>query len=212
ESSPTWRSGSPWAPPTRATGARRPPASPSTSRRAASSGRSSRRASPRSPRSRTAPGRGARPTASCWPRWRPGASSPSPTPTRRQLNFTYPHAWRYRDYVIAAVNADRPYDQFIREQLAGDLLSADSDDRKAELQIATGFLAMVPKDHNQRNRLQFQLDVVDEQVDATFEAFQGLTVSCARCHDHKFDPIPQRDYYAVAGIFRSTQSLHGTLR
>src|SRR5262249_15837172 len=64
----------------------------------------------------------------------------------------------------------------------------------------------------ERNRLQFQLDVVDEQVDATFEAFQGLTVSCARCHDHKFDPIPQRDYYAVAGIFRSTQALYGTIR
>ena len=84
----------------------------------------------------------------------------------RQVNFTYPHAWRYRDYVIAAFNADKPYDQFIREQIAGDLLPADDDRQKAEQLIATGFLAIGPKPHNERNPLQFEMDLVDEQIDA----------------------------------------------
>jgi hypothetical protein len=130
----------------------------------------------------------------------------------RTANFAYPHAWRYRDYVIAAFNADKPYDQFIREQLAGDLLPAKDDKQKAELVIATGFLAIGAKAHDERNRRQFQMDVADEQIDATFQAFQGLTAACARCHDHKFDPIPQKDYYALAGIFRSTETCYGTIR
>jgi hypothetical protein len=130
----------------------------------------------------------------------------------RAANFAYPHAWRYRDYVIRSFNSDKPYDQFIREQLAGDLLSAQDDREKAEFLIATGFLAIGPKSHDERNRRQFQMDVADEQIDATFQAFQGLTVACARCHDHKFDPIPQTDYYALAGIFRSTETCYGTIR
>jgi hypothetical protein len=130
----------------------------------------------------------------------------------RTANFAYPHAWRYRDYVIAAFNKDKPYDQFVREQLAGDLLSAKNDKDKAEALIATGFLAIGPKAHDEFNRRRFQMDVADEQIDATFQAFQGLTVACARCHDHKFDPIPQKDYYALAGIFRSTETCHGTIR
>ncbi len=130
----------------------------------------------------------------------------------RAANFAYPHAWRYRDYVIASFNADKPYDQFIREQLAGDLLPARDSKHRAELLIATGFLAIGPKALDERNRRQFQMDVVDEQIDATFQAFQGLTVACARCHDHKFDPIPQKDYYALAGIFRSTETCYGTIR
>jgi hypothetical protein len=130
----------------------------------------------------------------------------------RAANFAYPHAWRYRDYVIAAFNADKPYDQFIREQLAGDLLTAADDKEKAEFLVATGFLAIGPKSLDERNRQQFTMDVADEQIDTTFQAFQGLTVACARCHDHKFDPIPQKDYYAVAGIFRSTETCYGTIR
>jgi hypothetical protein len=130
----------------------------------------------------------------------------------RAANFMYPHAWRYRDYVIAAFNADKPYDQFIREQLAGDLLTAKDDKQKAEFLIATGFLAVGPKSHNERSREQFLMDLADEQIDATFEAFQGLTVACARCHDHKFDPIPQKDYYALSGIFQSTETCYGTIR
>jgi hypothetical protein len=130
----------------------------------------------------------------------------------RTVNFAYPHAWRYRDYVIAAFNADKPYDRFIREQLAGDLLEAKDGKEKAEHQIATGLLAIGPKAHDERSRQQFAMDLADEQVDVTFQVFQGLTVACARCHDHKFDPIPQKDYYAVAGIFRSTQTCYGTVR
>jgi hypothetical protein len=130
----------------------------------------------------------------------------------RANNFAYPHAWRYRDYVIAAFNADKPFDRFIREQLAGDLLTAADDAQKTELTIATGFLALGPKTHNERMPRQFLMDLVDEQIDATFQAFQGLTVACARCHDHKFDPIPQKDYYALAGIFRSTETCYGTIR
>jgi hypothetical protein len=130
----------------------------------------------------------------------------------RAANFAYPHAWRYRDYVIRAFNEDRPFDQFIREQLAGDLLPARDDRAKAEFLVATGFLAIGPKAHDERNRRQFQMDVADEQIDATFQAFMGLTVACARCHDHKFDPIPQKDYYALAGIFRSTETCYGTIR
>jgi hypothetical protein len=130
----------------------------------------------------------------------------------RSVNFAYPHAWRYRDYVIESFNKDKAYDQFIREQLAGDLLPAKDDQQRAELLVAPGFLAIGPKTHDERNRQQFMMDVADEQIDVTFQAFQGLTVACARCHDHKFDPIPQKDYYAVAGIFRSTETCYGTIR
>src|SRR5262249_37262894 len=96
--------------------------------------------------------------------------------------------------------------------LVGDLLAAKDDAERAELLVATGFLAVGPKAHDERNPRQFQMDLADEQIDATFQAFQGLTVACARCHDHKFDPIPQADYYAVAGIFRSTETCYGTIR
>ena len=128
-----------------------------------------------------------------------------------KTNFTYPQAWRYRDWAIASFNADKPYDQFVREQIAGDLLPADDDRKRADQIIATGFLALGSKAHDAENRGQFVLDVVDEQIEATTRAFLGLTVACARCHDHKMDPIPQRDYYALSGIFRSTQTCSGTL-
>jgi hypothetical protein len=130
----------------------------------------------------------------------------------KAVNVNYPHAWRYRDYVIAAFNADKPYDQFIKEQLAGDLMPTDDPKKKAERIIATGFLAIGPKLLNERNALQFELDIADEQIDVTTQAFLGITAACARCHDHKFDPIPTRDYYALAGIFRSTETCYGTIR
>ncbi len=128
----------------------------------------------------------------------------------KEQNVLYPFAWRYRDYVIKSFNADKPYNQFLKEQLAGDLLPAADDDRRAEQLIATGFLAVGPKSHNERNNLQFRLDLADEQIDAFSQAMLGLTVACARCHDHKFDPIPTRDYYALAGIFLSTDTRFGT--
>jgi hypothetical protein len=130
----------------------------------------------------------------------------------RQVSFNYPYAWRYRDYVIAALNADKPFDRFIREQVAGDLLPASGARQRAEQQIATGFLAIGPKPHSERNPLQFEMDLIDEQLDALSQGLLGLSVACARCHDHKFDPIPQRDYYALAGILRSTETCYGTIR
>ncbi len=129
----------------------------------------------------------------------------------KETSFSYPQAWRYRDYVIDSFNADVPFNQFIREQLAGDLVPAQDDIQRAEQIVATGFLALGPKSHIERNKKQFEMDLVDEQIDAVSQAFLGLTVACARCHDHKFDPIPQADYYAVAGIFRSTDTLYGTI-
>jgi hypothetical protein len=124
-------------------------------------------------------------------------------------NVIYYYAWRYRDYVIAAFNADKPYNRFIKEQIAGDLLPAESDAQRDAQTIATGFLALGTKDLNERNPLQFTLNLVDEQIDTTTRAFLGMTVACARCHDHKFDPITTESYYSMAGIFRSTDTLTG---
>jgi hypothetical protein len=124
-------------------------------------------------------------------------------------NVPYPHAWRYRDYVIDAFANDKPYDQFLREQIAGDLLPAQSDQERDEHRIATGFLALGVKDVNQRFKVRFIMDNIDEQIDTVSRAVLALTASCARCHDHKFDPISTRDYYALAGIFHSTDLCAG---
>lgn len=128
----------------------------------------------------------------------------------KETNIAYPYAWRYRDYVIDSFNGDKPYNEFLQEQLAGDVMPTSSPQEKAEHLIATGFLAIGPKGHNTRGRQQFVADTVDEQIDAMGQAMLGLTIACARCHDHKFDPIPQEDYYKVAGIFLSTKTLYGT--
>jgi hypothetical protein len=125
------------------------------------------------------------------------------------FNATFKSAWRYRDYVIAALNADKPFDEFVREQLAGDLLDWESDDERAEQLIATGFLMVGCKMLSERDKQKFRMDVVDEQIDTVGRAFLGLTLGCARCHDHKFDPLPTADYYALAGIFESTESFRG---
>jgi mono/diheme cytochrome c family protein len=130
----------------------------------------------------------------------------------KESNIVYPHAWRYRDYVIAAFNEDKPYDVFLREQLAGDLLASTTADEQAERLVATGYLAIGTKGHNTRGEPQFMADLVDEQIDAVTQGLLATTVACARCHDHKFDPIPQRDYYAMAGIFLSTDTQYGTYR
>ncbi len=130
----------------------------------------------------------------------------------KEVNIAYPHAWRYRDYVIKSFNDDKPYDRFLKEQLAGDRLPASDDTQRAEQLVATGFLAIGPKSHNTRNPRQFALDLADEQIDAVSQGMLGLTIACARCHDHKFDPVPQADYYALAGIFLSTETDFGTPR
>jgi len=128
----------------------------------------------------------------------------------KEVNVLYPHAWRYRDYVIESFNKDKPYDQFLKEQIAGDLMRYDNKRDQAEKIVATGFLAIGSKGHNTRDRRQFAMDLVDEQIDAMSQSMLGLTLACARCHDHKFDPVTQRDYYALAGIFLSSETLYGT--
>ena len=129
--------------------------------------------------------------------------------TGSSRNLPFPHAWRYRDYVINAFTVDKPYDRFLREQVAGDLMPASSPERREEQLIATGFLAIGVKDVNQRFKVRFVMDNVDEQIDTVSRSILATTVSCARCHDHKFDPIPATDYYALAGIFRSTDLCAG---
>ena len=119
--------------------------------------------------------------------------------------------YRYRDYVIQAFNKDKPYDQFFREQLAGDLLP-DSKDLATTFErwTATGFLSLGAKMLAEDDPVKMEMDIVDEQVDTASRAFMALTVGCARCHDHKFDPIPQADYYSMAGIFKSSKTMERT--
>lgn len=124
-------------------------------------------------------------------------------------NMPYPHAWRYRDYVIDAYNRDVPFNRFVQEQIAGDLLPATAGEERDRLNIATGFLALGVKDVNQRFKARFKMDNVDEVIDTVTRSTLALTVSCARCHDHKFDPIPTKDYYGLAGIFASTEDGSG---
>jgi mono/diheme cytochrome c family protein len=127
--------------------------------------------------------------------------------TGNDEDHRYPHAWKYRDYVIQAFNDDLPYDQFVREQLAGDLLPAkDGSEVNRRGIIATGFLALGAKAIAQQDKIKMLYDVYDEQVDVTSKAFLGLTVACARCHNHKFDPILTKDYYAMTAMFASTKS------
>ena len=123
-------------------------------------------------------------------------------------NLVYRNAFRYRDYVIDAFNKDKPYDRFLTEQLAGDLMpGADAIETQYERWTATGFLSLGPKMLAEDDPVKMQMDIVDEQLDTAARAFMGLTVGCARCHDHKFDPIPTADYYALAGIFKSSQTM-----
>ena len=121
--------------------------------------------------------------------------------------FIFPVAWRYRDYVIDALNADLPFDRFLREQVAGDLLPADDLDESRRQRVATAFLTLGNTNLEDQDKQQLRMDVVDEQIDTIGKAFLGQTIGCARCHDHKFDPIPTRDYYALAGILRNVKTL-----
>jgi mono/diheme cytochrome c family protein len=128
--------------------------------------------------------------------------------------FVLPEAWRYRDYVVDCFAEDRPYDEFLVEQLAGDLLPATHADgtpvsleRLQQRRIATGFLVLGDHNLEEQDKRQLDMDVVDEQLDVIGRGLLAQTLQCARCHDHKFDPIPTRDYYALAGILRNTQPL-----
>ncbi|MDB5299042.1 MAG: Planctomycete cytochrome [Phycisphaerales bacterium] len=112
----------------------------------------------------------------------------------------------YRDYVVRAFNTDKPYDRFITEQLAGDLLPPSQDRQQEYDQIAApAFLSIGPWFDQCTDPNRLRLEMVDDMINATSKAFLGLSVSCARCHDHKFDPIPTADYYALAGVFGSTR-------
>lgn len=121
--------------------------------------------------------------------------------------FVMKEAWRYRDYVIASFNADKPYDRFLREQVAGDLLPHQNVAQRQQQLVATSFLVLGNTNLEEQEKKQLDMDVVDEQLDVIGKAFLGQTIGCARCHDHKFDPIPTRDYYALAGILKSSKTL-----
>ncbi|HEY3135932.1 MAG TPA: PSD1 and planctomycete cytochrome C domain-containing protein [Blastocatellia bacterium] len=123
-------------------------------------------------------------------------------------DFPISAAYKYRNYVIKSFNEDKPYDRFIREQIAGDLLPSKSDAEKYEHIIATGYLA-ISRRFGSRTK-EFNL-TIDDTIDNLSKTFLGLSVSCARCHNHKFDPIPARDYYGLYGIFNSSRySFPGT--
>ncbi len=121
-----------------------------------------------------------------------------------------PHAWRYRDWVIDALNRDMPYNEFLRMQIAGDLVDDREDTDAKSGVVATGFFAVGPTykadGKDQKAMMQASADTLDDRVDTLTRGVLGLTVSCARCHDHKFDPIPQLDYYSLAGVFNNTRT------
>ena len=116
-------------------------------------------------------------------------------------------AWRFRDYVLESLNADVPLKQLIREHLAGDLLPSNSAAERRRQLASTAFLSLGPTNYEEQDKQQLRFDVIDEQIETVGRAFLGQTLGCARCHDHKFDPVSQRDYYALAGIFASTRTL-----
>jgi hypothetical protein len=127
--------------------------------------------------------------------------------TGNDEDHRYPYAWKYRDYVIESFNNDLPYNQFVREQLAGDLTpppAGEAVNRRGI--IATGFLALGPKAIAQQDKMKMLYDVYDEQVDVSSKAFMGLTLACARCHNHKFDALLTKDYYSMINIFASSRS------
>jgi mono/diheme cytochrome c family protein len=118
-----------------------------------------------------------------------------------EFDIDRPEGWRYRDYVVKSLNADKPYDHFVREQLAGDEYAPDT----SEAMIATGFLRLGPDGEDKGERAR--QDALDDVITTTSLAFMGMTVGCARCHDHKFDPIRQADFYRIQAVFSPAQPL-----
>lgn len=129
-------------------------------------------------------------------------------------NIAHGNAWRYRNYVIKSLNHDKPIDLFLREQIAGDLMVDDSTDEATRIDrlTATGFLSLGPKVLAEGDETKMQLDIIDEQIDTIGRSMLGVTLGCARCHDHKFDPISHADYYALSGIFQSTKTMESLKR
>lgn len=123
-------------------------------------------------------------------------------------NHDLPNAWHYRDWVVRMMNRDQPLDHFIIDQLAGDLLPKTGDEQiDGDRLIATGMLVIGPKMLAEQDKDKMVIDIVDEQIDTVSRTMLGLTIGCARCHDHKFDPVKAKDYYALAGIFYSTKTM-----
>ena len=122
-------------------------------------------------------------------------------------NHACANAFRFRDYVVASFNKDKPYDLFLREQLAGDLMPASSDTHRYELITATGFLQLGPKALAEQDKEKLLMDIVDKQLDVVSRGMLGVTLTCARCHDHKLEPLTMVDYYAMAGILKSTKTM-----
>jgi hypothetical protein len=138
---------------------------------------------------------------------------------KREQDLPRPHAWRYRDYVIRSFNADKPYDRFLLEQLAGDELAdcENAPEVTPELYdnlVATGFLRMAPDATwaNITGYLPDRVEVIADEIDILGSAVLGLTMKCARCHSHKFDPIPQRDYYRLVDVFKGAYDEHDWLK
>ena len=119
---------------------------------------------------------------------------------------TRPNVWRYRDYVINALNADKPYDRFVQEQLAGDELWPDD----PEARVATGFLRHYPDESNARVLPQRRQEILNDITDTVGAVFLGLTMECCRCHDHKYEPLPQSDYYRLQACFANTAARDDT--
>ncbi len=122
-------------------------------------------------------------------------------------NVAFGNAWRYRDYVVNAFNADKPFNRFVVEQIAGDLLPAEGLPQRHAQLTALGFLSLGPKLLAEPDKVKLEMDLIDEQIETLGRAFLGMTFGCARCHDHKFDPMPTADYYALAAIFKSTRTM-----
>ncbi len=121
-------------------------------------------------------------------------------------NLAFAQAWRYRDWVMDSFRDDRPFDEFLIHQIAGDLIEEPTLDSLT----ATGFLALGARVLAEPDMEKLEMDVIDEQIDTTGKAFLGLTLGCARCHDHKFDPILQSDYYSLAAILKNSRNFSGT--
>lgn len=127
-------------------------------------------------------------------------------------NIYAEHAWRYRDYVISSFNQDTPYNRFVQQQIAGDLLEYPTVREQAASITATGFLLLGDVEIVEADKAKLHVDIIDQQISKLSKAFLALTTGCARCHDHKFDPISQKDYYAIGGFFHSTESIYKTKR
>ena len=123
-------------------------------------------------------------------------------------NKYFPNANKYRDYVVDSFNRDQPFNEFVQEQIAGDLMPVGDDPESIRRRIiATGFLVIGTKILAEPDPRKMEMDIIDEQIDTIGKAFMGLSIGCARCHDHKFDPISTKSYYSMAGIFKSTYTM-----